>query len=182
MLRSHGGGAPPVSPVLDPERVAELQALTPRIHVEEDVLDYVVALTTFTRKHPRVVLGASPRASLSLLTAARALAILKGRTYVTPDDVRRLEKERIAWAAAQAALGRALIANARGQGAATAPMFAAAADMLDHVNLEHYAAAARLRAAAQQGGGANDGSAWLAREGVRRPDRMLAMLAPVRWT
>ncbi|MHB1310876.1 MAG: serine/threonine-protein kinase [Gemmatimonadaceae bacterium] len=97
-------------------------------------------------------------------------------------DVRRLEKERIAWAAAQAALGRALIANARGQGAATGPMFAAAADMLDHVNLEHFAAAARLRAAAQQGGGANDGSAWLTREEVRRPDRMLAMLAPVRWT
>jgi MoxR-like ATPase len=88
MLRSHGGGAPPVAAVLDIERVAALQALTPRIHVEEDVLDYVVALTTFTRKHPRVVLGASPRASLSLLTVARALAILKGRPFVTPDDVR----------------------------------------------------------------------------------------------
>jgi hypothetical protein len=97
-------------------------------------------------------------------------------------DVKRLENERIAWAAAQAALGRALIANARGQGAATGPMFAAAADMLDRVNLEHFAAAARIRAAAQQGGGANDGSAWLAREEVRRPERMLAMLAPVRWT
>ncbi len=90
MLRSHGGGAPSVSAVLDPARVAALQALTSRIHVEDDVFDYVVALTTFTRKHPRVVLGASPRASLSLLTAARALAILKGRTYVTPDDVREV--------------------------------------------------------------------------------------------
>ena len=99
-------------------------------------------------------------------------------------DVKRLEKERIAWAAAQAALGRALIAHARGQGAATGPMFAAAADMLDRVDLEHFAAAARVRAAALQDGGANarDGGAWFAREEVRRPDRMLAMLAPVRWT
>jgi len=88
MLRSHGGGSPPVAAQLDPARVVALQALTTRIHVEEDVLDYVVALTTFTRKHPRVVLGASPRASLALLTAARGLAVLKGRTFVTPDDIR----------------------------------------------------------------------------------------------
>ncbi|MBI2389163.1 MAG: MoxR family ATPase [Deltaproteobacteria bacterium] len=88
MLKSHGGGAPSVSAQLDPARVVALQSLTTRIHVEDDVLDYVVALTTFTRKHPRVVLGASPRASLSLLTAARGLAVLKGRTFVTPDDVR----------------------------------------------------------------------------------------------
>ena len=90
MLRSHGGGSPNVAAQLDPARVVALQALTTRIHVEEDVFDYVVALTSFTRKHPRVVLGASPRASLSLLTAARAISVLKGRTFVTPDDVREV--------------------------------------------------------------------------------------------
>ncbi|MBL8722055.1 MAG: MoxR family ATPase [Myxococcales bacterium] len=90
MLRHHGAGAPPVAAQLDPARVAQLQELTVRIHVEDDVLDYVVALTTFTRKHPRVVLGASPRASLALLTASRGLALLKGRTFVTPDDVREI--------------------------------------------------------------------------------------------
>ena len=88
MIKAHGSAAPHVAAQLDPARVATLQALTPRIHVEEDVLDYVVALTTFTRKHPRVVLGASPRASLALVTAARGIALLKGRTFATPDDVR----------------------------------------------------------------------------------------------
>jgi MoxR-like ATPase len=96
MLRSHGGGTPHVASQLDPQRVVDLQNLTTRIHVEEDVLDYVVALTTFTRKHPRVVLGASPRASLALLTAARGLAILKGRTFVTPDDIREVASPALA--------------------------------------------------------------------------------------
>jgi MoxR-like ATPase len=88
MLRSHGVGAPQVHAQLDPARLQALQALTPRVHVEDDLLDYVVAITNFTRKHPRVVLGASPRASLALLTTARATALLQGRTFVTPDDVR----------------------------------------------------------------------------------------------
>jgi MoxR-like ATPase len=96
MLRSHGGGAPAVHAQLDPARVLELQALATRIHVEDDVLDYVVALTTFTRKHPRVVLGASPRASLALVTAARGLAMLKGRPFVTPDDVREIAPSALA--------------------------------------------------------------------------------------
>jgi len=88
MLKTHGGGQPVVNAQLDPARVATLQGLTPRIHMEDDVLDYVVALCTFTRKHPRVVLGASPRASLALVTTARGIALLKGRTFTTPDDVR----------------------------------------------------------------------------------------------
>jgi hypothetical protein len=120
------------------------------------------------------------RAAVALAISApdAAGALLKHATA----DVKRLDRERIAWAAAQAALGRALIANARGQGAATGPMFAAAADMLDRANLEHFAAAARIRAAAQLGTAGTDGNAWLAREEVRRPERMLAMLAPVRWS
>ena len=88
MLKTHGNTSPHVAAQLDPQRVAALQALTPRIHVEDDVLDYIVAVCTFTRKHPRVVLGASPRASLALATTARGIALLKGRTFVTPDDVR----------------------------------------------------------------------------------------------
>ncbi len=96
MLKGHGAGAPAVAAQLDPARVVQLQELTTRIHVEDDVLDYVVALTTFTRKHPRVVLGASPRASLALLTAARGLALLKGRTFATPDDVREIASASLA--------------------------------------------------------------------------------------
>jgi MoxR-like ATPase len=52
------------------------------------VFAYAVALAHFTREHPRVVLGASPRASLGLLRAAKAASVLAGRAFVTPDDVR----------------------------------------------------------------------------------------------
>ena len=54
------------------------------------VYDYAVALTTFTRTHPRVALGASPRATLGLVQAAKAPRVLAGRTFVTPDDIREL--------------------------------------------------------------------------------------------
>jgi MoxR-like ATPase len=59
-----------------------------RIHVEEDLLEYAVSLSEYTRNHPKVVLGASPRASLGLLRAAKGHAVLSGRNYLTPDDVR----------------------------------------------------------------------------------------------
>ncbi len=96
-------------------------------------------------------------------------------------DVRRLERERIPWADAQAALGRALVARARGQGLAAAPLFATAGDLLDGAGLEHYAAAARMRAAALYGTSAIDGELWMSREQVRNPERMLQLLAPGRW-
>ena len=50
----------------------------------------MVRLTTYTRKHQRVFLGASPRASLALLQASKALALLSGRAFVLPDDVKHL--------------------------------------------------------------------------------------------
>ena len=59
-------------------------------HVERDVLEYAVALTQFTRAHRRVALGASPRATLGLVHAAKAAALVEGRSFVTPDDVRVL--------------------------------------------------------------------------------------------
>src|SRR5262249_50146764 len=76
--------------VVGPDDVIHLQKLAEAVHVEEDVLDYVLALTTFTRRHRRVHLGASPRAALALLLAAKARALLKGRDFVLPDDVKSL--------------------------------------------------------------------------------------------
>jgi MoxR-like ATPase len=53
-------------------------------------MDYAVALSRFTRESNKVVLGASPRASLSLLRAAKAHALLDGRAYATPEDIRAM--------------------------------------------------------------------------------------------
>jgi MoxR-like ATPase len=90
MLRTHGIAPPPVGVVLSPTDVLQLQSIAARIHVEDDLFEYAVGLTGFTRSHPRVVLGASPRASLGLLRASKALAVLAGRPFVTPDDLRFL--------------------------------------------------------------------------------------------
>jgi MoxR-like ATPase len=88
MLRAHGVTAPEPKPVLSAADVLNLQSIAARVHVEEDLFEYVVALTAFTRSHSRVILGASPRASLGLLRVAKSYAVLSGRPFVTPDDVR----------------------------------------------------------------------------------------------
>jgi MoxR-like ATPase len=90
MLRTHGVAAPEPHPVLGSAEALMLQSISARIHVEDDILEYAVSLASFTRSDPRVVLGASPRASLALLRAAKAHAVLAGRPYVTPDDMRQL--------------------------------------------------------------------------------------------
>jgi MoxR-like ATPase len=88
MLRTHAVEPPTVRPLLNAQDVVSLQSIAARIHVEDDLHDYAVGLTTFTRAHPRVALGASPRASLGLVSAAKAWALLQGRPFVVPDDMR----------------------------------------------------------------------------------------------
>jgi MoxR-like ATPase len=88
MLRSHNVVPPSTQPVLRAEELTGLQAIARRIHVDDDLHEYAVALTTYTRNHARVALGASPRATLGLLQAAKAAALLAGRAFVTPDDLR----------------------------------------------------------------------------------------------
>ncbi len=88
MLRAHGVAAPEPRALLNAADVQGLQSVASRVHVEDDVYDYCVHLVAFTRKHPRVVLGCSPRASLALLRAAKASAVIAGRPFTTPDDVR----------------------------------------------------------------------------------------------
>ncbi|HSY23538.1 MAG TPA: MoxR family ATPase [Polyangiaceae bacterium] len=88
MLKTHGGDPPAARAVLDARDVASLAAIASRVHIDDDLLDYAVALTSFTRVHPRVLLGASPRATLGLTQAAKAWALLSGRPFVAPDDIR----------------------------------------------------------------------------------------------
>ncbi|HJL25500.1 MAG TPA: MoxR family ATPase, partial [Polyangiaceae bacterium LLY-WYZ-15_(1-7)] len=90
ILRRFLTGAPEPRTVLQPQDILRLQELVRSIHVEDEVLDYVVRLATFTREHARLFLGVSPRASLALVQAARARALVEGRGYVLPDDVKAL--------------------------------------------------------------------------------------------
>jgi MoxR-like ATPase len=88
MLRAHGVATPEARTVLTAPALQRLQSVAARVHVEEDLFEYAVALAEYTRTHPKVLLGASPRASLGLLRAAKGHAVLAGRSYLTPDDIR----------------------------------------------------------------------------------------------
>ncbi len=90
VLRRFLEGHPSARPLLAPGEILAMQRLVSEVHVEDDVLDYVVRLTGHTRQQARVFLGASPRAGLALITAARARALVLGRGYVLPDDVKAL--------------------------------------------------------------------------------------------
>lgn len=90
ILRRFTQGRPTPAAVLTPEAIRGMQALVDQVHVEDSVLDFVVRLATYTREHARLFLGASPRASLALVQAARARALIAGRAHVLPDDIKRL--------------------------------------------------------------------------------------------
>jgi len=77
-----------LSPVIDAARLAELQAALEAVSIDDDVLRYCVDLAGATRAHRAVEVGASPRGSQALLLVARALAVLDGREYVLPEDVK----------------------------------------------------------------------------------------------
>jgi len=90
MLGTYDRPPPPVRAVVGPSDVLEMQALAQEVFVAEELLDYVLGLVAYTRSHAKAYLGASPRAGLALVHAAKALALLKGRDYILPDDVRTL--------------------------------------------------------------------------------------------
>ena len=92
MLQSHSADEPleSLAPVTDAVEVREMIDAVRRVYVAPSIDAYVVDLVVATRQHPQVRLGASPRAALHLLRAARASAALAGRAHVLPDDVQRL--------------------------------------------------------------------------------------------
>jgi len=97
-VADRGGEAPPATPVVCVDHIIEARKVTQSIHVDEKVKDYMVALVYATREpmgfgldlDAHIRHGASPRATLSLLAASRALAFLGGRGYVTPQDVKTI--------------------------------------------------------------------------------------------
>ncbi|RRR97629.1 AAA family ATPase [Glycomyces terrestris] len=77
-----------LEPVIDAPTLVAMQRALEDVTVEDSVGRYMVAVATATRGHAQVQVGASPRGSLALLLASRALAVLSGRDFVTPDDVK----------------------------------------------------------------------------------------------
>jgi len=76
--------------------VLNMQRAVEKVHVDEGVLRYIVAVVRATRQHPRVEVGVSPRGAETLMKLSRALAALRGRDYVIPDDVKELAADALA--------------------------------------------------------------------------------------
>jgi MoxR-like ATPase len=83
-----GGTGPVIESVATAEETRACRTLVDGVRVAPDVREYIAAITRATREDPSLVLGASPRATIALMRAARAGAVLDGRDYVTPDDVK----------------------------------------------------------------------------------------------
>lgn len=79
-----------LSSVASPDDLFTMQEEAKKVHVDDKVYDYAVSIIEATRKDPDIRVGASPRALLSYVAAAKALALLRGRDFVTPDDLKEL--------------------------------------------------------------------------------------------
>ena len=92
MLDTHTGANPldDLEPVADASEIRKLIDIVGQVYVAEAVQRYAVAISTATRRSPELMLGASPRATLHLVRAAKASAAMAGRDYVLPDDVQAI--------------------------------------------------------------------------------------------
>ncbi|HLX92802.1 MAG TPA: MoxR family ATPase [Puia sp.] len=76
-----------LKPVLSAEKIDMLRLKVRNLHVEEKLIQFITATVAITRNHKSIYLGASPRASIGILNASKALAAMKGRDFVIPDDI-----------------------------------------------------------------------------------------------
>ncbi|MFB6257221.1 MAG: AAA family ATPase, partial [Flavobacteriales bacterium] len=93
ILKAFNGDDKAPSPALmenvhDKATVRELRGIVDKVHVQEQLLSYIARIVERTRSHPSLYLGASPRASLAILHASKAVAALQGRDFVSPEDVK----------------------------------------------------------------------------------------------
>lgn len=79
-----------VTPVVSAEQLTTLRSQVHQVHVEDNLFGYIAQLVQSTRANKSLYLGASPRASVALLNSAKALATLRGRDFITPEDVQEL--------------------------------------------------------------------------------------------
>ena len=78
-----------VNTFLSSEKIIEFQSVVNQIRIEENLLNYIAQLIVATRTNPFLYLGASPRASISILKASKAFAAMNGRDFVTPEDIKK---------------------------------------------------------------------------------------------
>ncbi len=76
-----------IQPVLKSADIQKIQGIVDAVKVEENIIKYIALLTNKTRTHHQIYLGASPRGSLAILNSAKAVAAIRGRDFITPDDV-----------------------------------------------------------------------------------------------
>ncbi|MGC4046532.1 MAG: MoxR family ATPase [Armatimonas sp.] len=89
-LQLHSRPLDALTATLTLEELLSLQEIARSVHVDPRVQRYIVELVSETRKHPQIEVGASPRGSLGLIHAAQAYAAVQGRSFVLPDDVKKL--------------------------------------------------------------------------------------------
>jgi MoxR-like ATPase len=86
-----------VKPVISIEQFKTLQShVEKEIYIDKSILDYASKIVRATRQHPKIEIGASPRGGLALLKVSRAMALLSGRDYVTPDDIKTFTVDALA--------------------------------------------------------------------------------------
>src|SRR5690554_515635 len=79
-----------IDQVLNANQIAEYQQIVKQIIIESNLLKYIAAIVDNTRNNANLYLGASPRASLAIMNASKALAAMNGRDFVTPDDIKKI--------------------------------------------------------------------------------------------
>ncbi len=95
-LETHGRELPTLRPILQRRHLAALSEAARNVHIAPELRRYIVRLAAATRAHPRLRIGASPRSCLLLQSGAKALAFLRGRDFVLPDDLRELARPTLA--------------------------------------------------------------------------------------
>jgi len=113
-----------LKPVITAAEVLQLQELVRQVTVHDALADYILEIASRTREHKGLTLGVSPRGCLMLYRAAQALATIEGRTFVTPDDIKRL---------APPVLGHRIIEKGRDAGASRKDSDGILREILDDV-------------------------------------------------
>ena len=88
-LEQHGF----VDRVVDREGLERMRQAVDAVHISDEILSYIISLVNATRRHPQLIQGASPRATLSIASVSRAVAFLRNRDYVVPEDVQCIWRE-----------------------------------------------------------------------------------------
>ena len=91
--RQYGQAMGGVDRVVDREGLERMRQAVDAVHISDEILSYIISLVNATRRHPQLIQGASPRATLSIASVSRAVAFLRNRDYVVPEDVQCIWQE-----------------------------------------------------------------------------------------